>query len=388
MHRFAVNVDFGGKQNDLPYLDGVRATAAIIVLLSHFSNSGFLDYAGFSLSGIGKSGVYLFFFLSAFLLTRLLILRDLRFWQPRPMAEYLARRTLRIYPLVIVYLLVSLVATALAVRYLGRPAGFPLTIDGGEFVGHLLLMQGKGVLWSIPVEFKYYFLLPFVAFAMAFGLRRSVTGTILAVAAFCALVEIWLALNESRTGGIALRYYIQIFILGSLLGGVDALFRERLKRIEGRLRPLATLLLLASVAVYVLLIPDVASRLRGAPVDAEAIQTQYLLFGVLWLCFFAGLMFGAPVFRRVFETRALRYVGLLSFSVYLWHEGVIRMFHWLDLGLSPTYAWVILFAVTLAISHLSFVLVERPCLKISPARVVMSLRRRLGGEEGKRRVAG
>ena len=53
----------------LDSLDGLRGLAALMVFLSHTSNEGIYFSSSFNFSGIGKSGVFLFFVLSSFLLT-------------------------------------------------------------------------------------------------------------------------------------------------------------------------------------------------------------------------------------------------------------------------------------------------------------------------------
>ena len=63
------------RQRHLDALDGLRGLAVLVVIGSHLSNVGMLPRPG--LSGTGKSGVYLFFVLSAYLLTRILLQRPL-----------------------------------------------------------------------------------------------------------------------------------------------------------------------------------------------------------------------------------------------------------------------------------------------------------------------
>jgi len=65
-----------GRMHHFDALDGLRGLAVLVVIASHLSNVGLLPQPG--LSGTGKAGVYLFFVLSAFLLTRILLARSLR----------------------------------------------------------------------------------------------------------------------------------------------------------------------------------------------------------------------------------------------------------------------------------------------------------------------
>lgn len=97
----------------LPALDGLRGLAVLIVLASHLANAGLPVFPGLSLSGTGKSGVYLFFVLSAYLLTRLLLARPVREWRSlHPWIDYGLRRVLRIWPLYLVVLFVSALMAA------------------------------------------------------------------------------------------------------------------------------------------------------------------------------------------------------------------------------------------------------------------------------------
>src|SRR5690348_11870329 len=92
----------------LDALDGLRGIAVLIVIASHLSNAG-MGLLPVSMGGTGKSGVYLFYVLSAFLLVRLMLLRGARdgYGNRRMWADYALRRVLRIWPLFLVVLLLS-----------------------------------------------------------------------------------------------------------------------------------------------------------------------------------------------------------------------------------------------------------------------------------------
>jgi peptidoglycan/LPS O-acetylase OafA/YrhL len=108
--------------------------------------------------------------LSAFLLTFPLIgrtakqFRDGGFW-----LSYALRRVLRIFPL---YILVLLVSYLFSTRY---PTPYVIPLSGTELLDHLTLQAGKSIYWTVPVEFKYYLVLPFVAAGFALLLRRRLS---------------------------------------------------------------------------------------------------------------------------------------------------------------------------------------------------------------------
>ncbi|HEY1090435.1 MAG TPA: acyltransferase family protein, partial [Burkholderiaceae bacterium] len=104
---------------DTACLDGLRGFAALVVVASHASGMGLNLVPGLDLTGIGKYGVYLFFVLSAYLLsTQWLTKEQETRLGAKYLGRYLSRRFLRIYPL---YILVLLVGLALPPHGLGVP---------------------------------------------------------------------------------------------------------------------------------------------------------------------------------------------------------------------------------------------------------------------------
>src|SRR4051794_17264757 len=126
----------------LPALDGLRGLAVLLVLLDHASDAHLRIFPAADMNRAGKYGVHLFFVLSAFLLTHLLLLRpapDLV--RARTWINYAVRRFLRIFPL---YALVLVVLVRLH------------RLHWHDVFNHLLLRDGRHQFWTIPVEVKYY----------------------------------------------------------------------------------------------------------------------------------------------------------------------------------------------------------------------------------------
>ena len=84
-------------------LDGLRGFAALIVVFSHTSNAGMFFIPLLDLRGVGKSGVFLFFLLSSFLLTLPLLRKKKEVLSLSVMSHYWQRRFFRIYPLYTLY---------------------------------------------------------------------------------------------------------------------------------------------------------------------------------------------------------------------------------------------------------------------------------------------
>lgn len=330
----------------LDALDGLRGIAVIVVVLSHMSNAHLYLVPGADFRGTGKYGVYLFFVLSAFLLTRPLLrpeadLRDARGW-----ARYAARRALRVLPL---YWIVLFTNWGVA-RWAPTPAMPSLTTD--ELIRHLLLVEGKGVYWTIPVELSYYAILPFVAAgyrALRLDLVRIAVATGLAVAAATWLWPVPEGPGDSLNVGV----YLPVFVLGSFAAAVDMRWSD-----VGR-RGLATLAAAGGLALVVGHAPAVGSWWLGEELPTSWMHGRTLPFGIGWSLVVLGALHGAPAIGRVLSWRALRLVGVTSFSIYLWHVPVARSV----VLAGPESAWltsVTIVLVTAAVGCVSFALFEWP----------------------------
>lgn len=332
-------------------LDGLRGLAVLIVLASHFSNNGLLPSPG--LSGAGKSGVYLFFVLSAFLLTAALLRRGFEdLCASRVWLDYALRRVLRIWPLYLVVLLASWWATQAGVAWWRYP------METASLWQHLALREGVSVLWSIPVEFTFYLWLPPLALALAWLRARAVPVGLqiaLLVLLVAAAAVVWPP-GESAVNDVRLGPYLGVFLFGMLAAVLDLRVREC------RARPAAwgTLGVCALLAA-VLGIPAVRAWIGGTAFDPESGQRAFVAWGVIWSALLLAVLHGPGWLRAPFAWRPLRWVGAVSFSLYLWHLPVLsglRVVGVLDLA-GPLAAPVALAAV-LAVSALSYLLFERP----------------------------
>jgi len=336
-------------------LDGMRGVAALLVVLSHLSTARMHLIPGLDLKGVGKPGVYLFFVLSAFLLTRQILGRERAALTDRALwARYFARRFLRIFPLLAFVLVLSYA--------LGRlfGLGLPFRISGPELIPHLTLRAGKGVLWSIPPEFQYYFVLPAVgaAFVLTRGHEAIALGACLLVIVFAS--QLWppsLAIANAAYLGP----YLPVFLLGS----VAALVHGQLVRAAASARRRALYeggALICGMAVGVT-IPLVYRALSGRPIPSNHFNDSLIFYGVVWSGFLVCTLLGSGWCRAALSTRAIRYFGLISFSVYLWHMAVIRLVRNLSPFAAIPSAWLTL-ALILGVASASYLLIERPFQKL------------------------
>lgn len=333
----------------LDALDGLRGVAVLIVIASHLSNFG-MGLLPVSMGGAGKSGVYLFYVLSAFLLARLMLLRGARdgYGNGRMWADYALRRVLRIWPLFLVVLLLSWALTIAGV------GAWHYQINTASLLRHLTLREGQSVLWSIPVEFTFYLWLPLLVLAAA-GLRaraHPAVEALVAIALMAAVLHAW-PQSETPVNDIHLGHYLPVFLCGVFAARIDLALQGR-----GGTRGWAVAGVIA-IAAFAATLPAVWAWLTDTVPRPELGHQWFLFFGILWSVLLLAVLHGPGWLRRPFAHPAPRMVGVVSFSAYLWHMPIVD-FARLHLGAHGALAgWAIL-AVALVAASASWWWLERP----------------------------
>lgn len=183
----------------LAAFDGIRGLACLLVVCTH-ALGVFIPASNPYIVGIGKNGVWLFFVLSAFLLTTQL---ERSGFGGRALLVYAVNRCLRILPLfVIVVLMYWAWGTA--------------DINSWHDVKRAVLMQqGYAHLWTIPVEFKFYALLPFVAASLVYTKQRLGVVVMLALsAAVIGLLQLVWPYWHTPYNSLSTGWYLPCFIWG------------------------------------------------------------------------------------------------------------------------------------------------------------------------------
>ena len=361
--------ELSDKSFQLDSLDGLRGMAVLIVFLSHTSNGGIhlLPFADFS--GIGKSGVFLFFVLSSFLLTLPFIKKGENAQNKTFLLNYLFRRFFRIYPLYFLYLLLALV-TSLTIWKLfdhHTPVGIPFVLSFNEFLEHLFLLQGKGVTWSILVEFRYYFILPILALTYSVIFKNKILPSITLTVLLIAITQTIWPQSESLQNDPRLGPYLPIFFMGSLLAVFFYRWKESPLSSNGKALLFIEGAGILAIIVLIFMIPSVSSSVLGKEIPFNYYHKQFIVFGILWSLVVFSCAVGAGKTRNFFESAFLRYLGFISFSVYLLHVIATQIIRSLGGGM-PMQGWLILI-FTIVISHISWMLIEKPTSKIRLIKV-------------------
>lgn len=365
--------ELSDKRFQLDSLDGLRGFAVLIVFLSHTSNEGtyLLPFANFA--GIGKSGVFLFFVLSSFLLTLPFIKKGVGATNKYFLLNYSFRRFFRVYPLYFLYLLLGLTSSLVLWKIfdLDKPIGAPFTLSFKDFIEHLLLIQGKGVTWSILVEFRYYFVLPILALTYSVVLKNKLLPSVILTIFLIILSQFIWPQSESLINDPRLGPYLPIFFMGSLLAVIFHKWQENnLCENEKLVLAIEVLGILAAL-ILIFMIPSVSSNVLQKEIALNYYHKQFILFGFLWSIVVFACITGFGILKRFFESQALRYLGYISFSMYLLHVIVLEAMERVSAEMSGN-GWVMLM-LTVLVSHISWTFIEKPTSKIRLVKHTQSI---------------
>lgn len=344
------------RQSHLPALDGLRGLAILGVLLFHAGH----------LSG-GFLGVDLFFSLSGYLITDLL-LREVAATGAVSLVAFWGRRIRRLLPA----LAVTLTAATLVVWAVGPPDLVRTTLSDGPWVQanlvnwHLLAESASywdrfgpprvfEHLWSIAVEEQFYLVWPVLLLGIArFG--RRVDRRVAVVAALASVVSLVLMItlvNPADPTRVYTGTDTRAFSL--LLGALVATgpVRTALARMADRWVGSVFALLAIGIGAAWLLVDGVNSPwLYAGGLFAHSLAAALLV----------GLCVRAPDTRvaKALAWQPLRWLGLVSYSLYLWHWPVFALLPPQRTGLTGWAQTMFVCVVSIGLAALSKYLVEDP----------------------------
>jgi peptidoglycan/LPS O-acetylase OafA/YrhL len=354
----------------IPALDGIRGVAIIAIMGFH---------GGVFLTSGGFFSLDTFFALSGFLITSLLISEQRRTGLIR-LGAFWARRARRLIP----GLLLMLLGVAFFAAFLVPPDTYPslrgdalssllyvanwhFIADGSNYFNQTALTSPLTHMWSLAVEEQFYLVWPLVVLAVykMWHSRRALLAVCL-VGAAASATEMALLYSPANVNRV---YYgtdtrAQSLLVGAALAVGLSLWADRRSnavdddpwamRTPGT-RLLALLIGLAGVVGSYLLWTNVsyndAFAYRGGFFLA-ALSTSAVLFSVVTV--------QRSVLARCLCFTPLRYVGRISYGMYLWH---FPLFTYLDGSRVHLTGWplfLVRVAVTLVVATASYSFVELP----------------------------
>ena len=336
-------------------IEGLRAVAVGVVLTSHLMNQP----AG------GFVGVDIFFVISGFLITGLL-LREYERSGRISFREFYARRVRRILPAALVTLLVTCIA-ARAIFFDSRAqqtyqdsvwaalslANWHLASNGTDYFQSTLPPSIVQQYWSLSVEEQFYLVWPVLIVAVgAIAMKRGLgqfRGTLLAALSLVVgLSFAWAIWQTPKDTTVA---YFSTFTRGWELGigGLLAMATSRLAKMPRWLS-----FLLVWVGLVAIAVSAIITRSDSTFPAPGALPATLGTVAVI-----AGGTAAAALYNPLLENPVSRFLGKISYSLYLWHWPVIIISETLLLKGSMQQIGVAI-AASLAIATISFYVVEQP----------------------------
>ena len=338
----------------IPSLDGLRGIAILLVMLFH------LEVPGFSL---GWSGVPLFFVLSGFLITGILLQEKERGFGDFLRSFYL-KRTLRIFPLFYAYLAVNfvlLVATHRSTAGYGWYVTYLQNYQMGIALYAGKLLPGMvGHTWSLAVEEQFYLAWPF----LVYFLNRRHLIVVCALLTLAAPAVRWAILQHNGNvylANITLPSCIDMMAYGGLL----ALLRGSK---AGHGTVCVMFVVGGALAAYAIATLGLAAFWE--PVNW--VKPAFYLFTALAFIFgmLIWLAHASPdsVVSRALSIHPLLFTGKISYGLYMWHllcfSAVKKLASKFDLLTSPIVLAVMSIVVAYAVATLSFFCFETYFLRM------------------------
>ena len=343
----------------IPSLDGIRAISISLVLLSHLNGTH-----GFSLShsaaleftDLGSFGVRVFFVISGFLITGLL-LKEVEKTGSISLPRFYFRRTLRIFPAYYFFVLVVAIAALFGVA----------EIKQGDLVAALTYTMNYhwtngwdlGHAWSLAVEEQFYLLWPAALFLG--GVRRGL-WVALAFVLLAPVIRIALLIPAGGASGIGTRFETvgDAIAVGCLLALLRSWLWDRSwyrAVLQSRLFAIAPLMVVAFSTLPVLALRHVLGLTYLYVGMYSLVGITVMNVGIA-MCIDWAIRNSQGRVGRCLNWAPVAYIGTISYSLYLWQQ--------LFLNRNQDHLWVrfpLNVLLAFACAMVSYHLIEKPVLR-------------------------
>lgn len=366
-----------------PNLNGVRFIAAFSVLIHHTEQIKYLmglenNYGNFFIKNMGKLGVGLFFVLSGFLITYLLLSEKQRRGDISTKDFYI-RRILRIWPLYFIIVILGFFVFP-NIPIFNEPLRDQYYFDADFFKRlpfFLLFLPNLGFVfyrspylcaqtWSVGVEEQFYAIWPWIIKSK----NPIKTFFKLLLTFLCVLGIAWLYIFKISDLSIETKkqiedgsklFFSQFRILTMVIGGGGAylVFAKKEKILKFLFRKDV------QIIVYSILILMLSTDFHVAGFNME--------FYGIFFCFFILNVSQNPNSLIYLEQKIIHYLGKISYGVYIYHPAVIVLcvnsIHYFFGKELPSFTFNILLYssavfITILVCELSFRFIETPLLKL------------------------
>lgn len=327
------------------YIDGLRAVAVLAVIFFH---------AGIGCGG-GYVGVDVFFVISGYLITGL-ILKELNCGQFQ-ILEFWERRVRRIFPALAVVIITCLVAGS----FLYFPQDFKdlgqSTLAQAMLVSNVYFYLDAGYFaqgaevkpllhtWSLAVEEQFYLLFPFLLIGLNRLSRKSIVPAILLLCGVSFSLSVYCSYLHPRANFYLLPTRAWELAIGSFLAAIPAQHTCE-RRLMESLSWGGILAILCAVFFY-----DRDTRFPGAAAILPCVGAALVIWANSRTLTSVG---------KVLAARPVVFIGLISYSLYLWHWPVLVFFKYWALDPVPQGKRLLFLLLSFILAVLSWKFVETP----------------------------
>jgi peptidoglycan/LPS O-acetylase OafA/YrhL len=348
----------------IPAIDGLRAVAVIAVMLYHL---------GFKWIPGGFLGVDLFFVISGYVITRLLLDSIQRSGGLDLRAFYVARIRRLLPPLVFMIITTTIVVGLWAPDTMRRFLGdAPFALFGGmnwwlvfrhtdyfEAIGRPPLLQHT---WSLGVEAQFYLLWPLILLLVLkyFG-KNKIPGAALIIAAFSgiALLFVSLQVDAANSSQVSHVYFgTDTHSIGLFLGAALAVswipqnLQETVsKKAQDFIDGIGVFGLLGIIAAFLFV----------DETDPTLYKLAFPLAGIFGCAIITSIVHPASRFAPILSSKPFVWIGERSYAIYLWHWVVFQVTRPnYDLEGSEWALYVLRILIVFALADISLRVVELP----------------------------
>ena len=289
--------------NRIPSLDGLRAISIVLVVVGHWLHV--LGYG--NLGNLGNLGVRVFFVISGFLITGLLM-KELEKTSDVSLLKFYFRRTLRIFPAYYFYLSVIASAAFLGFIYVPLKSLFYACVYVTDYANPSSWLLGHT--WSLAVEEQFYLLFPTVLLILGIRYTKIFLFLVVLVSPFIRLADFQFFGSEPVWVIKGFHANLDALAVGCLL----ALFYKRLHE-NSFYQKLIKSKIVFVLPVIILLANSQSEHPRIFLGASFTVINLLVAFCIDW-----AVTNYDSVTGKILNSAPLATLGMMSYSIYLWQQ--------------------------------------------------------------------
>ena len=338
-----------------PEIDGLRAIAVVAVIIYHAQVKVF----GSQLFGGGFIGVDIFFVISGYLITSI-ILNELLTKGSFSFKYFYERRIRRILPVLLFVMLVSLPFAWIylfpsslidfsksILSSIGFGSNFYFHYSGQEYGSLDGLFKPFLHTWSLSVEEQYYILFPIILLFIFKHIRKYLIHILIVGFISSLLLADWTSKNYSSTAFYFLHTRMWELLAGSLLAYLESKIGRSSKfKTLNLVLPFVGLILIGYSFLYFY--------------DGMSHPSFYTLSPIVGVCLIIWFSSENELITKILSTKLFVSVGLISYSLYLWHYPIFSFVKINGMVSGNIIGKFSLIPIIFILSVSSYYLIERP----------------------------